>query len=107
MKLDKSIKITYPDGTQIMEGDKEITFGNVVVAGLTTEKAQDPRAPSNPMSGEEKMKRWLLAMKVEQGAPTFEVTVEEAAKIKDVISIFPIAYVGRCFQIIEEAAKAG
>lgn len=107
MKIDKTIKLLTVEGLQIKEGDKELTFGSVAIAALHIESKdplKPPNAPDNQISGEEKMARWVFAMRISQASKEFECDVLEAAKLKDLIRFFPTSYLGACWTIIEQAA---
>lgn len=106
MKYDKTKLILGIDGKAIVErpGEPELTFGKVVMTALLTD-ALDPRAMQS-VTGEEKQRRFMVAIRIEQAEQFFELSIEEAALAKRLLAIFPPVYVGRCFEILDKPESA-
>lgn len=97
MKVNFNVALKDFGGTEVFENGVAIILKKLVVDALNITSEQD-----NP-SGEEKMKRFLLAKKIYLSEDSVDITVEEATKIKELIGkhFAPIA-VGNIFELLEQ-----
>ena len=100
MRIKLDTVITNLNGEPVFmdnEQKDQATIGKLVVEGLL--------APDQQASGAEKMLRYKMAVRIVDLHPDNNVfTVEEAAKIKDVIGrCYSPLIVGRVYEAIEES----
>lgn len=94
MKINLNQAIKNFDGTPAMKGDKSFTFREVFVDAVLVE----PKEGGNV----EKMSRWTLAKKIRSAKEEVELTVEEAAKLKGLVTeSFPILVAGQIADTID------
>lgn len=94
MKINLNQTIKNFDGTSAMKGDKNFTFREVFVDAVLVE----PKEGGNV----EKMSRWTLAKKIRNAKEEIELTVEEAAKLKSLVTeSFPILVAGQIADTID------
>lgn len=87
-------------GADIMIDGPEVTLKSVAIAALTA-IFDDERN----LSGEEKVKRWELAMKVKNGGDLVELRTDEIVMIKKLIGkAFGPVVCGQAWQILEAGA---
>ena len=102
MKYPKDKVIVNLDGKPIVENAAEgpLTLEKLMLSALLAETPPDPLNPIR-MTGEEKNRRFLLALKIQQAAEFVELSIEELTVIKRAVAIFPPLYVGRAYAILE------
>jgi hypothetical protein len=95
IKTDQSLKTL--EGKEIKDGKNAITLKNIMVeACLTNLKGDDGQ------SGEEKLKLYQLATKVQEAKKEIDLTIEEIALIKERIGRgYNILTVGQAWQMLE------
>lgn len=95
MKFDPTKPVTDLDGKDITEGDKVLTVAVVCQRALLA-------PPGAPVSGEENLRRFKLALRLHDATGLLELTAEEAALVKSQVAAnFAPLVVGRVFQLIE------
>jgi hypothetical protein len=96
MNIDATKVITGIDGKPFTEeGDKNLTIRTVCVAALMNVEA-------NEGTGEEKLKRYILAIKIHEAEQMVEVAAEDISLIKKLIGKgYGPAIVGPVFLILE------
>ncbi|UCI06247.1 hypothetical protein [Mesorhizobium sp. B1-1-8] len=94
--IDFSTKLLDVDGTPIVENGVDATLGRAAANALLAPFADEQNLP-----GEEKVKRFELAMRV-CSAKELTLPVEEVALIKKLVAkAFPVLIVGRCWAILD------
>lgn len=102
MKVDFTAPINDVTGKQMMarEGDSvvQMTLGAVALAALLNDPAEE-RPPV-----QEKLKRWLLAQKIQEaGEKAVDLKSEEVVLLRDLIGErLPTMVVGRAFALLPE-----
>ena len=104
MNIDFSQNICNING-EVMKSDDEgtpVTLGIVAVNALLTNSEKEEKEKS--ISADEKVKRFLLASKIQSAKEEVSLTVEEVAIIKKTIAyIYTTLVVGRAFELLEKA----
>jgi hypothetical protein len=96
LALDLSQSLVDLDNKPILNGQEPITLGAVISTALLT-----PFPDEQNLSGEEKTKRFLLALKVHQGRDA-GLTADETALIKKLVAkLYGPLIVGRVWAIID------
>ncbi|MBE3139512.1 MAG: hypothetical protein IMZ53_02910 [Thermoplasmata archaeon] len=97
MKIDFSKILCNIDGTQMQEAkDKPLTLDKVCVNAILSEMQGETA------SGVEKVERFKLAKKI-CGASEIDITIEEAAQIKERVGkLYLPLIVGQIFEILED-----
>lgn len=78
--------LIYERSGEVMKdaNDKEMTFSKAIVMAL------DGIAPGEKLTGEDKIKRFLLSCRIHEAKLSVELTIEEAALIKKQVDlVFP------------------
>lgn len=98
MRIDFSAPIRDLDGNPIENDKKPFTLKAASINALLIVN------PNEQQTGEEKVKAFSLAMRINDAKGPVELTVEEVAKLKDIIgkSYGPIV-VGRAYTLLENA----
>jgi len=97
------VKLNQPlkelSGEVIKNGEKVFELKNACVEALMVNN------PKEEIDGNEKMGRYLLAMKIEK-ANELDLKSEEIAKIKNLIgAVYGVLVVGQCFEMLEKEKK--
>ena len=96
MKLDVETILIGLDGKELKDGTTLCTFKTVALNALLASFPDEQN-----LSGEDKFKRYQLAMKINANSEV-ELSVEEAALIKQLVGKgFAPLVVGRMFEMIE------
>lgn len=99
MKRNFSEVIKDLDGTSIVENGKEVTFAQIARSALMS-MFEDEKS----LGGEEKAKRFALAMKIEP--KMIELTAEEVSLLKTLIGkAFGVIVVGQSYLFLEDDGK--
>jgi hypothetical protein len=92
--------VTSTDG-KILRPERDFTLRKAC-----TEALQALNLAGDATDGEERYKRFLLAMKI-MSADEVDLTAEEITKLKRVIGLaFGAVVVGRCYEILDPAPSA-
>ena len=85
------------DGSVIKKADKDVLLGEIICEALIA------ALPSDKLSGEEKLKRFLLATRLSVKDLSISVTIEEAALLKKIINeVYPSPLiVGQVWALLE------
>lgn len=78
VQLNQVIKNFY-EAPVTKEGGEKYTVRDVLADSILTQK------DAQSITNEEKMKRWTLAKKVQKSKDSVEMTIEEVAKIKELV----------------------
>ncbi len=81
MKINTQSVMKNFDGSEIKDRDKPVTLRSVCVNALTV-----PEAPGAAVSGEEKLKRYMLAQRI-YGEDEVDLTAEQVTLIKTLVSV--------------------
>lgn len=103
MFFDANKTITSLDGQPLKEGEREVTIGSVACNALLA-----PFDDERGLSGEEKVKRFELAVKISKanGLPA-EITVEDAALIKKLVAkLYAPLVVGQVWQAVDNPSAS-
>ena len=96
-----SAKILDLNGKPVVDDGKEVTLGDVAVRALMS-LAQDEQS----LAGEEKFKRFALAMRLKDGGEV-AVSAEDIAMLKKLIGkLYTPLVVGRAFPLLDPSEKA-
>jgi hypothetical protein len=99
MKIDFSALILDLEKTPLKDGDNDVTLGSVSCTALLATYPNE-----TDLSGDEKVKRYRLALAASEGGEQ-EIKVEDAALLKKLIAkAYAPLVVGRAYEIIEPAA---
>lgn len=94
--VDFSKEILSLDGTAIKDGAKDLTLCNVATTALLAPERGEE------LSGNEKMKRFLLAERIYQADGEVKVSAEEVVLLKTLIAKhFSALIVGRSYRLLE------
>lgn len=97
MKLDVTKKITDLDGAALKEGERELTLSMVICNALMISHQSE-----RELSGDEKVKRFVLATRIHGAALPVDVSAEEAALIKKLVAMaYGPLVVGQVWQAVE------
>ena len=99
MLIDFSKQILSLDGKPVKfgENDKQATLGKVCIEALSLNHHDEQN-----LSGEEKMKRYLLARRIYAAAPDIELKSEEIAELKKLTAkILGPIHLGPVWQYLE------
>lgn len=95
IKIDQSLKSL--EGKEIKDGKNAITLKNIMVEACVTAIKGD-----EAQSGEEKLKLYQLATKIQEAKKEIDLTIEEIALIKDRIGKgYNVLTVGQAWQMLE------
>ncbi|MCA8237772.1 hypothetical protein [Burkholderia cenocepacia] len=98
MKLDTNTIIKEIDGTPMPDKDGPVTLKAVCANALLFNGRDE-------LTGEEKLGRYRLARRIYDASGIVEITIEEAAKLKDVIGKYCVPVVaGQVMELIEQSA---
>lgn len=102
MKIDWAQKLYNFDGKEIKRGEDESwTLGKVAIESLLADSQEERH-----LSGEEKVKRYLLSKKIFCN-PGTEFTVEEIAKVKEQVGKkFPTVIAGQIPALLDSAEES-
>jgi hypothetical protein len=96
MKVPFATVLKDLDGVDLQNGESTVTLGTVAVQALLS-----PFPNEQDISGEEKMKRYELALRVRQ-TPEEDFPVDEIAKIKTLIGkIYTPVVVGQAWKLLD------
>ena len=96
MQVDFSRAITDLEGAEIEDGGKTVTLSRIACNALLAMRQDDKN-----LTGEEKAKRYGLAVKLVDAADC-EVSAEDIALIKRLIGeVYPPIFVGRAWELLE------
>jgi hypothetical protein len=94
MKINFDQELKGLDGEALKEGDKAFTLKRAAVEALVA------LAPDDRANGEEKCKRWQLAVRVNGGGEV-ELSPEEAAMVKERIGrLYGPLVIGPAWQLL-------
>ena len=79
MKIDFSKVLVTLDGSNLMENGQGITIGSVCYTALLT------MMPDDKTSGEEKIKRFMLATAIYAAKESLDLPIEDIVKIKKLV----------------------
>lgn len=87
------------DGNPVVENQTQVTLGGLAVAALLSPYPDEPN-----LKDEEKIKRYVLAMKLYK-APDVTLLSADLALVKSLIAKrFSPLYVGRAYELLEPAS---
>ena len=96
MKLELTTKIKSIEGEVLTDKNKEVTLGHVLVESLMANYNNEI------LTGQEKFQRYELAVKVHPTMKVADITVEEAALLKDLVGkAYGPAVVGPVYGLFE------
>lgn len=95
MKINFDQQIKDLTGNPIKEEGKEVVLKTVCVNALLASN------PKKEISGQEKLDRYELARKVNDGGEV-EITSEEIVKIKESVDIYPTIIYGEVCNLLEQ-----
>lgn len=99
LKTIKGDELKDPEG-------KPVTMGEIAVQALLATHVDDNGRAENP-SGEEKMRRYMLAMKIEGATLPVDIKAEDVAKLKELVGkAFNPLVVGQFYENVERPAPA-
>jgi len=110
---DKPIPEKIPSGETNLMGQAvlvdgpTLTLRKVIINALVAEYHDEQAGPQRPgLSGEEKLNRFNLAMKVKKAADSADLTIDEVSKVKGLIAkAYSAIIVGQAWTMFEEAAS--
>lgn len=87
----------------VEEKEKYITLKRICVNALLSEAKEEKNII---ITGEEKVKRYELAKKIQEAETKVDLKTEEIVLIKKMIGlVYPPLIVGQCFQLLENNEK--
>lgn len=101
MKIDMKVKLKTLKGDDILdEKNNPVTIGDIISQALLAS------FPDDNEKGEEKYKKFKLAVKVNSSDLPIDITLEEAVKIKEIVGKgFSPLIVGQVWEILEKTKK--
>lgn len=98
MKIDTTLALVDLDGAPINgEGQKPATLGSALIMALTAQYAGE-----QDLSGEEKFKRYEIALRLSKGGKAVEASAEDVALMKQLAAkAFPPLVMGRIWDAID------
>jgi hypothetical protein len=99
MQVNFDQKLLNLDGTEVVNpNDKEPTLLRGIAVTALLAQFEDERS----LSGEDKLKRWELALKIKNGEDPIELSVEEISLVKKLIGKgFVVLVVGQAWKMLE------